>query len=166
MPRAAPHPCQLLPASSASWGTLGTKLSTTHGHTQHQSSRPTLGEGTTGTRPWSGLEVAGHGEEEVALQQLSALPLPFRRLEPLHSPQPAMTRGPQSPWLFVAALPPSQHSSMFAASGEPPQLPLSPAARTGLGTRGPVWGGVGHMHPNLPRTQDHPGSHHLPKRNY
>lgn len=44
-------------------GNLGTKLSTTHGHTQHQPSRPTL----TGTGPWSGLEVAGRGEEEVAL---------------------------------------------------------------------------------------------------
>lgn len=64
LPRAAP---QLPPATSPSWGNLGTKLSTTHGHTQHQPSRPTLGERTTGTGPWSGLEVAGRGEEEVAL---------------------------------------------------------------------------------------------------
>lgn len=57
------HPCLKLPpaapATSPLWVNLGTKLSTTHRHTQHQSSRPTLGEGTTGTGPWSGLEVAG-----------------------------------------------------------------------------------------------------------
>lgn len=52
---------QLPPATSPLWVNLGTKLSTTHRHTQHQSSHPTLGEGTTGTRPWSGLEVAGRG---------------------------------------------------------------------------------------------------------
>lgn len=55
---------QLSPATSLSWGNLGTKLSTTHGHTQQQPSRPTLGEGTTGTGPWSGLEVAGQGRRK------------------------------------------------------------------------------------------------------
>lgn len=101
---------QLPPATSPLWVNLGAKLSTTHRHTQHQASSPTLGEGTTGTRPWSGLEVAGQGEEEVALQQPSAPPLPFRRLEPLHAPRPAMTCGPQS----------------LALHGSPATLPAQP----------------------------------------
>lgn len=71
------HSCpQLPPATSPLWVNLGTKLSTTHRHTQHQASSPTLGEGTTGTGPWSGLEVAGQGEEEVALQQPTSFQAP------------------------------------------------------------------------------------------
>lgn len=50
---------------------------------------PTLREGTTGTGPWSGLEVAGRGEEEVACNNpalhhfLSGALSPFTLLDQL-----------------------------------------------------------------------------------
>lgn len=64
---------QLPPVTSPLWVNLGTKLSTTHRHTQHQSSHTTLREGTTGTGPWSGLEVTGRGGRRKSLCNNPAL---------------------------------------------------------------------------------------------